>query len=163
MTPEEFLRTVYRPAVARAQPLLLPASVSWTPAAHQMFMMIAGQESDWTHRRQINGPARGFWQFERGGGVRGVMQHHTSSAAAQALCTGLSVPFEANAVYVALETNDAPAVGFARLLLFTDPSALPTVAQAGWPCYQRTWRPGAPHPNRWQGLWDAAARALRTG
>lgn len=162
MTPEEFLRTVYRPAAARASSLL-PARVSWSPAAHQMLMTIAGQESAWTHRRQINGPARGFWQFERGGGVRGVMQHHSSAAHAQALCTGLNVPFEANAIYVGLENNDALAVGFARLLLFTDAAALPTLAQMGWDYYNRNWRPGRPHPEMWQTRWDAAAQALRTG
>ena len=36
-----------------------------------MMLAIGYQESRFEHRRQIRGPARGFWQFEHGGGVVG--------------------------------------------------------------------------------------------
>src|SRR5690606_12018619 len=49
--------------------------------ARAMLLAIALQESRFMHRRQIGGPARGYWQFEVGG-VRGVMTHrHTSTLA----------------------------------------------------------------------------------
>lgn len=39
--------------------------------ARMMLLAIGLQESRFEHRRQLgNGPARGFWQFESGGGVR---------------------------------------------------------------------------------------------
>jgi hypothetical protein len=162
MTPTEFAANVYTPALAKVRPFF-PARISWTPAAHQMLMTIAGQESGWKHRRQLhNGPARGFWQFEAGG-VRGVMRHPVSAGPALALCGNLGVPFVADDIHEAIETNDALAVGFARLLLFTDRSPLPSDAAAGWDYYLRNWRPGKPHTATWFVRWTMAQRALREG
>src|SRR5690606_35531315 len=53
---------------------LLPSRMD-SDRATVMLLAIGLQESRFEHRRQIKGPARGFWQFERGGGVRGVMTH----------------------------------------------------------------------------------------
>jgi hypothetical protein len=36
-----------------------------SPKARVLSAAIGHQESRFIHRRQINGPARGFWQFER--------------------------------------------------------------------------------------------------
>ena len=38
-------------------------------AADVLLLAIGLQESRFEHRQQIGGPARSFWQFERGGGV----------------------------------------------------------------------------------------------
>ena len=70
MTLEQVMRDAVRPALA-----LLPAAMN-TPQARCMLLAIGLQESRFVHRRQIGGPARGFWQFERGtrtsrGGVWG--------------------------------------------------------------------------------------------
>jgi len=63
-----------------------------------------------------------------------------------------------------MEGNDALAVGFSRLLLLSDPSALPVPveasADAAWDYYKRNWRPGAPHPEKWRGYWLASGKAL---
>jgi hypothetical protein len=41
-----------------------------------MIIAIGLQESGLLVQRQYgNGPVRGFWQFERDGGVKGVMEH----------------------------------------------------------------------------------------
>ena len=50
---------------------LLPPAMD-TPDARVLLLAIGLQESKFSHRLQIGGPARGYWQFEQGGGVRGV-------------------------------------------------------------------------------------------
>ena len=56
-----------------------------------------------------------------------------------------------DAIYAALEYDDVLAAGVARLLLWTDPKALPPVGDvdAAWALYLRTWRPGKPKPDSW--------------
>ncbi|MCV6902125.1 MAG: hypothetical protein NTT76_05400, partial [Achromobacter xylosoxidans] len=70
MDLKKIIDTGISPALA-----LLPAGMD-TQAAHVMLLAIGLQESRFTHRQQIGGPARGFWQFEKGtrasrGGVWG--------------------------------------------------------------------------------------------
>lgn len=129
-----------------------------TPEARVMLLAIGLQESRFIHRRQIGGPARGFWQFEQGGGVRGVLRHPTSRELADKICYVRSVPPTEGAVYEALDDDDVLACCFARLLLWTDPARLPPVgeAQDAWDLYIRTWRPGKPHRHTWGGLYLAA-------
>lgn len=142
---------------------LLPARMD-TPEARVMLLAIGLQESRFVHRRQIGGPARGFWQFEKGtrasrGGVWGVFLHAASRDHLATLCKARSVAGDPDAIYAALEYDDVLAVGVARLLLWTDPKALPPVgdADAGWALYLRTWRPGKPHPQTWPDLYREAA------
>ena len=131
-----------------------------TPAARAMLWAIGRQESRFEHRRQIGGPARGFWQFEKGGGVKGVLAHKASKAHAIALCKERGVDATTTAVYPALEKDDILAAGFARLLLFTDPRPLPAPVMASvddaWVYYKNNWRPGKPHPQTWRGFWKEA-------
>jgi len=51
-------------------------------------------------------------------------------------------------------------LSFARLLLWTLPSALPTTADEGWTQYLDAWRPGKPHPATWAGHWATADLAI---
>jgi hypothetical protein len=106
------------------------------------------------------GPARGFWQFEQGGGVAGVLSHPSSSALSKSLCSGLAVQPASAAVWRALEGHDVLSTGFARLLLWTDPRALPTTQADGWDYYIRNWRPGKPHPDAWPANWRTASLAV---
>ncbi|WP_315136921.1 hypothetical protein [Achromobacter marplatensis] len=133
---------------------LLPAKMG-TAAARVMLLAIGLQESRFVHRRQIGGPARGFWQFEKSGGVRGVLLHTSTREQAQAVCKARGVPATAGAVYEALDQDDVLAAAFARLLLWSDPKALPPIdaEAAAWALYQRTWRPGKPHPETWSTLY----------
>lgn len=146
------LKTVIKAAIEPAL-AFLPTKMD-TPEAMVMLLAIGLQESRFLHRRQIGGPARGFWQFERGGGVRGVLTHPASRDHAYRLCGGRGVDPVAAAVYPALEHDDVLAAGFARLLMWTDANRLPVIgdAQGGWNLYARTWRPGKPHPQTWQAL-----------
>lgn len=82
--------------------LLLPARMESAEAV-QMLLSIGLQESRFTYRRQIGGPARGFWQFERGGGVAGVLRHPSSRDAALKVCDARGVKPEAEQVYQQLE------------------------------------------------------------
>lgn len=129
-------------------------------------LTIGQQESGLKHRYQISsdvhaaGPARGWFQFERAGGVQGVMKHPSSSERAKALCAACAVDWNASAIWRALEGHDLLAVGFARLLLWTDPKPLPKTEQDGWDYYVRNWRPGKPHPLAWPAYWAASKRLV---
>src|SRR5690606_27518522 len=77
---------------------LLPSRMD-TPKARLMLLAIGLQESRFDHRRQIGGPARGLWQFERGGGVRGVLRHPSSKWIALDVCRARGVDPTESAVY----------------------------------------------------------------
>lgn len=141
---------------------LLPPKMSGCRAM-TMLVAIGLQESGFLTRRQYgNGPARGYWQFEAGGGVKGVMTHPNTTSYAAAICAARGVPFERAKVWSALETDDVLAVVFARLLLWSDPKPLPALTEpdAAWNLYLRTWRPGKPHPEKWPDCHDHAVEAL---
>jgi hypothetical protein len=127
-----------------------------SPEARQIMAAIAYQESNFEHRHQIGGPAHGFWQFEQGGGVRGVMNFPTTKKAAQDVCQHFGIEFTSETVFAAIENNDILAAAFARLLLWTDPRPIPTDSTEAWDYYIRNWRPGKPHPNRWVDAWEKA-------
>nr|BDD44054.1 hypothetical protein 1 [Prochloraceae cyanobacterium] len=160
------LKTIITSAIAPALALL--AARMDTSVARVMLLAIGLQESRFVHRRQIGGPARGFWQFEKGtrasrGGVWGVFLHAASKDHLAALCRARSVACDPDAIYAALEYDDVLAAGVARLLLWTDPKALPAVGDvgAGWELYLRTWRPGKPHPQTWPDLYRQAAAEVQ--
>lgn len=114
--------------------------------ASVILLAIQLQEAPNQEQKQIGGPAVGIWQFESGGGIRGVLQHDASSRLAVAVCKALNVEPSRAGVYAALQTtNDVLDACFARLLLWTDPHALPGIGniEGAFQLYLRTWRPGA--------------------
>lgn len=149
---------------------VLPAAFDVLPAAWRtleaeaMLLAIGLQESRFTFRRQIGGPARGFWQFELGG-VKGIMQHAATmqpiADALEALRFGTLRPEELHAV---LETNDTLAAVCARCLLYTLPKEMPARDQPrlGWNLYIDGWRPGRPHLDTWVGNFVDAWGTLNT-
>lgn len=147
MTPEFFLNCALRPAL-----VLLPAELD-SPAARAMILAICLQESRLQHRRQIKGPARGYAQFELGGGVRGVLNHPATKPHIQRVLAALDYPPTADAArcWELIEHNDVLAAAFARLLLWTLPDRLPgrTEPNEGWDQYIEAWRPGKPHRDTW--------------
>ena len=156
MSPETCLSRVIRPAFS-----LLPSPLR-SASAEVEVLAIMGQESNLAHREQVGGPAHGLAQFEKAGGVRGVLKHRASAGYARTLCEHFGVPVTEAAVYWALVENDELAAGFARLLLWTDPLRLPVISdeQGAWDCYVRNWRPGKPHRDRWGEHYAAAVRAV---
>ena len=152
-------------AVHEALRLLPPAMDS--KEARVMLYAIGLQESRFTHRAQVidgggKGPARGFWQFERGGGVTGVLRHPASRFWANSVCNARNIPAQPLNVWLALETDDVLAAALARLLLFTDPARLPAVGEQSEALryYLRNWRPGKPHPRTWPECYTAALKAV---
>lgn len=156
MTPAALLALIIRPTLGAMNPRLAGTT------AERLLIAIALQESGLAHRRQVGGPARGFWQFERAG-VAGVLLHRASSAEAAALARSLLFPATVEGIYSAIETNDMLACGIARLLLWTDPVPLPDDEAGAWAYYVRNWRPGKPHRERWAANWNTATRAVYGG
>ena len=134
---------------------LLPPHMD-TPEAQAMLIAIGLQESRFKHRRQVNGPARGFWQFEKGGGVRGVLTHAKVAPIMAEALTAQAYQVGVDVLYAAIEHNDVIACVAARLLLWTVPGRLPGPddPEVGWQQYLDGWRPGKPH----RGTWDAFYR-----
>lgn len=130
---------------------LLPGRMD-SPEARAMLFAIGFQESNFAHRRQMgNGPARGFWQFERMGGVKEILTHEVTGPIIAPICETVLVEPTPVACHEAIQYHDVLAICFARLLLYVDPSPLPSRSQSdlGWTIYKRNWRPGRPYPVMW--------------
>lgn len=148
---------------------LLPARMD-TPEARVLMIATGLQESRFVHRRQLvgtpprpNGPAKGFWQFEAGGGCLGVLRHPASRALMMQICQARGVAPVSGALWNALEHDDLLAACAARLLYWTDSQPLPAVgdSDAAWNYYMRVWRPGKPHHSTWDRLhWMAQSEVL---
>jgi hypothetical protein len=159
MTPDIFLGRIVEPTlqwVAASPGLGIAASDS----ARVLVMAIAGQESRWTARRQVGGPARSYWQFEQGGGVAGLFR--VTPRQLGTVCAACDVTFDAATVFEAMAWHDTLACAMARLLLWTDPAPLPAVGDrdASWQYYLDLWRPGVPHPESWGGVYDQSLAAI---
>lgn len=144
-----------RQIIEQTYDLVLPNRFD-SHAAAVMLTAIGLQESRFVHRKQIGGPATGFWQFEKYGGVKGVLMHRSTDLYAESVCLLRRVAAGADLVHKKLEIDDILACAFARLLLWTDPRPLPTTAEGGWDCYMRLWRPGKPHPETWPRFFEQA-------
>jgi hypothetical protein len=158
-----FLSAVIRPGLAvLADTTALPVQ---SPEAEVLMLAIATQESALRHRHQVGGPARGFWQFERGGGLAGVLGHARTKDQLRAVCGALALPGEIDGLWEALPWCDPLQVTLARLLLWSDPKPLPLIGDkdTAWDCYLRNWRPGKPSRLRWDAAYDGAVEVCRDG
>jgi len=156
-TPTEILEG----PMAKARTLL--PTLPWSGDVCVLLLAIGLQESGLTFRRQMgNGPARGLWQFEAGGGVKGVMTHVASRDLAKQVAETLGVAWERNAVWSALETDDVFAGCLARLLLWTDPKSVPKRGdvEGAYKTYEWNWRPGKPHKKDWPANYQKAVQAV---
>lgn len=156
MTTLDFIRAAVVPAAMK----LLPAKLD-SFESRVMLVAIGLQESRFEHRRQLVGPerkpigpARGYWQFESGGGVQGVLTH----PATKPLITPVleTLRYAPGDCYYAIEHNDTLACVFARLLLWSHPRPIPEREGEAWGYYLDTWRPGKPHPETWPAFYDMA-------
>lgn len=135
----------------------IPAAYSLLPApmrsdtATAMLLAIGLHESAFMHRKQVNGPARGWWQFERVG-TRDVLEHPRTKDLAitvmDALCyhwPKATIPRQAMELVEPMTHNDTLACCFARLKLWTLPMPLPDEhdAATAWLQYVKVWKPGA--------------------
>lgn len=159
MTPQELLTSAIVPALTF---LNLDS-----PQARHELLAIALQESGLKHRRQVtssgkeDGPAVSFWQFEKGGGCKGVLTHTAVEGRMRAACAAHGIEATPEALWEAMKKNDVLGAVAARLLLYTLPQPLPKASVDGWVQYIAAWRPGKPHRDTWDGHWQTAGRAVR--
>lgn len=138
--------------------------------AARVLLAAAGlQESRLIHRWQIvdpyrpdlKGPARGLWQFERGG-VSAVLGNALTGPHARHLCSVLGIQPQVRPVWSWLSESDVLAAGFARLLVFANPYPLPALGHGNeaWDYYLACWRPGKPIRRTWDGFYGQALGVL---
>lgn len=158
MSPIRLLNLGILPALAELAQYGIPD----TPDARRFVLAIALQESALSHRRQLaaggieSGPAASFWQFEQGGGCKGVLNHSSTSKPMRNLCVDFNIDPTPQGLWEAMRYHDIIAAVAARLLIYTLPSKLPTTADEGWAQYKSAWRPGKPHPESWASSWALA-------
>lgn len=153
MRLEDALKKVVEPGL-----LLLPDKMN-TVEAKAMLLAIGLQESRFEHRKQIWGPDHGFYQFEKNGGVKGVVKHPAPNPFLATLDDTLGI----SEIYNQIINDDEMSTVFARLLLYTDPAPLPKLTcdpSESWKYYLRNWRPGKPHRETWDTFWGQAVRAV---
>lgn len=165
MTPQRLYQTAIRPALDELAHMG-PKPIESTPQAARFMLAIALQETGLRNRRQVvaggaeAGPAASFWQFEQGGGVKGVLTHPSSAARMAAICEAYNVQATTAGLWEAMRYQDIVAAAAARLLLFTYPKALPATEAEGWALYTAIWRPGKPHPETWPAAWKLATETV---
>lgn len=161
MTPLRLLETAIIPALAEL------SGIADTVEARRFLVAIALQESGLKYRRQVssggleNGPAASYWQFERGGGCRGVLTHKAAAQRMKQVCADYNVAPTEMALWEAMRYQDIVAAAAARLLFFTLPDPLPTTAEQGWNQYIDAWRPGRPHHSTWAAHWATADNTVK--
>jgi hypothetical protein len=162
MNYNEALNLVIKPGLR-----LLPEKFD-TPEARVLMLAIGMQESRFLHRRQINGPARGFFQFEKGGGVKGVLNHPATKTIVYDVLDDIGIHGTDALTTTCYECLSEPehdplAAVFARLLLYTHPKKLPSLTSdpdESWKYYVDTWRPGKPHRHTFDAFLMHARRAV---
>lgn len=125
---------------------LLPAGMCTAQAKVQLYAT-SRQENPKRLPKQVGGPAVGDYQFESGGGVRGVLEFDSPTVrkAVADVCRARGVAPSRLSVYEAMQHDPVLAAAFARLFYYTDPGRLPAIGdeQSAWELYLRIWRPGA--------------------
>lgn len=159
MTPQDYIQFGIVPGL-----LLLPQEMD-SAEARAMMLAIALQESELRYRAQIKGPAKSYAQFEAGGGVWNVLNHHASSMWAKRVCARLDIIPTIATVHAAMEFNDPLCAAFTRLNLWTSPRSLPgpSETQKGWEVYETVWRPGKPRPLDWPENYKLAWDTIHPG
>lgn len=164
VSPLKLLNLAIIPALAELATVGIPDSRE----ARRFLLAIALQESRLAHRRQVvgaggveDGPAASFWQFEAGGGCKGVLTHSATAERMRAVCVAFNVLATPQGLWEAMRYNDIVAAIAARLLVYTLAGKLPAYAQDGWDQYVSAWRPGKPHPETWAANWSLADITVR--
>ncbi|MVW75402.1 hypothetical protein [Pseudomonas xionganensis] len=161
MTLTEIRAQAIAPALA-----LLPGRMSeHRPAVEVLLLTTHLQEAPNREQCQLPvrpgkcGPARGIFQFERGGGVAGVLRHPASRPHVFTVCAKLGVVPTLDGIFDALPSQcDVLDAALARLLYWTDRNPLPALGdvEGAWQYYLHNWRPGA-----WERGTPAQRQALR--
>lgn len=155
---KDIITSILAPAL-----LLLPPVMTSDRAIAELLAIQAQEDPERRRRQWPEGPAKGLWQFERGGGVAGVLRHTLTRDLAKSLCHSLGNAGTVASVYYQLEHDDVLAACFARLLLWTIPQGLPgeNEPEEGWNQYLKAWRPGKPKKRTWAQNFKNAWAAVR--
>lgn len=163
MTPLRLLLTSIIPALSE----LATGGIPDSPEARRFLLAISLQESNLSNRRQVgaggveSGPAVSWWQFEKGGGCRGVLTHRLAADHMRFICNAYNVGQTEGELWQAMQFHDIVAACAARLLIYTLPDRLPDTAAEGWDQYLAVWRPGKPRPESWPANWAIAERLTK--
>ena len=151
--------------------LLAEFGIPRSPGADALSIASAYQESKCRVRDQgddnIVGPATGFWQFEKNGGVAEIMESGKTGPIMQTLCERIGVNWTRDAIWRLFVTPDGDelACSFARGLTWKDPRALPPADASGrdfaYRYYDDNWRPSKERPHDWPESWDVALWVLQ--
>jgi hypothetical protein len=164
MSPLRLLNLGIMPALAELARCGIPDTVD----ARRFILAIALQESRLAHRRQVaaggveSGPAASFWQFEQGGGCKGVLTHYlVASDHAQPVRRLQHRPDPGRPVGGDALPRHHGGDRRAPADLHAAVASCRPLPAAGWDQYTAAWRPGKPHPETWASNWDLAT--LTTG
>jgi len=166
MLPDQFLHDILNPGIAWCKSV--PGwNVPFDDRARVLLTAIPGQESNWLDRLQKgHGPAHSLYQFERLGGIQGVLTHPATVVLAKKACAALGVLADSIHVWGIMTTpiGDSLSVAFTRLLLWSDARPLPQVGdeEASWDYYFDNWRPGKPSRERWKIIYPQAVAAIKS-
>ena len=151
--------TLWKNYIYPAAMELLPEKMN-SPEAKALLTAICLQESGFKHRKQIGGPALGFFMWELPQ-VGLVLRHEVIGPMALKVLADLAYsvgapPFEK--IHDAMQHNDVLQCAFSRLLLWPDAAPLPKRGdvQGALAAYLRVWRPGKPRPLEFPGNWAQA-------
>ena len=166
MTPSDFLTQTLVPGLSWLTTVIgnKPGAGPWQNDARGRLALLAfaGQETEWVNESQSGGgPGRGAWQVGETT-CADVLYNPASEQMVLKLCTAAGVLPTPPTIYAAL--MDRPVtfgVTIPRMILWCDAAALPAYGDedAGWECYARVWRPGAPSRERWSVVYPQALAA----
>lgn len=143
------------------------ADIAWESEADARIFLcaVAGQETDWSNVVQDGADSSwadygvGPFQLQKNA-CRLVVANPASAAMAAKMCAAIGIAADGDAVHAALLANPVLSVGFARLLAFCDPRAIPSTESGAWEFYaDDVWRPGSPRPDDWPANYSAAVAA----
>lgn len=134
----------------------MPEKYSYAPLpAARLLYAIGLQETGFKCRSQYNGgPAKGYFQFEPIACQEVINRD-------RALLEKYQLPTERTDLYKAIQWSEVGMVISARIFLYyASPFRLPKRNESalGWQNYIRAWRPGKPHPHRWELNWKEASK-----
>lgn len=136
----------------------MPEKYSYnTRDASRLLYAIGLQESEFQHRKQIKGPAKGFFQFEPIACLEVINRD-------KPLLEQHKLPTNHRDLYNVLQWSEVGMILSARILLYYgSPYRLPKKHETehAWQNYLKAWRPGKPRLGDWWGNWSKSCQEFK--